>query len=142
MRDKILARADRSGDCWLWMGYVRTDGYGVLTQLVSGRITPLYAHRLSYESFTGHIPDGYQIDHLCRVRHCVNPAHLEAVPPRINYIRGHGATGINARKTHCKHGHEFTPENTHHRPGGGRTCRTCARAKCRRRRAAAKEIAA
>ena len=141
MRDKLLSRADTSGDCWLWIGHVRPDGYGTLTQRVGGRVAPLYAHRLSHEEFIGPIPDGYQIDHLCRVRNCINPAHLEAVPPRINYRRGAGWSGTNAQKTHCKHGHEFTPENTRIHGDGWRACRACERAKVRRRREAMKESA-
>lgn len=141
MKEKLLARVDRTGDCWLWTGYVRPDGYGVLTQKVDGKATPLYAHRLSYEAFVGPIPDGKHIDHLCRVRCCINPAHLEAVTPRTNYRRGVGWAGDNARKTHCKHGHEFTAANTEIRPGGGRGCRECSRNKLRRRRANKKETA-
>lgn len=79
-----------------------------------------------YEAFVGPIPDGLQIDHLCRVRHCVNPAHLEPVTIAENVRRGAAA------QTHCKYGHEYTPENTviHH---GGRECRTCNRIRSRRR---------
>lgn len=139
--EKILARTDRTGDCWLWTGYVRKDGYGVLPQKVDGRVTPLYAHRLSYEAFVGPIADGQQIDHLCRVRNCVNPAHLEAVAPRINYRRGSGWAGENAKRTHCKHGHEFTPENTRIHGNGWRACRSCERDKCRRYRATRKASA-
>lgn len=131
----LLRRIDKTPTCWLWTSHIRSDGYGTFTQRVDGRITPQYPHRLMYETTVGPIPDGYQIDHLCRVRHCVNPAHLEAVPPRENYLRGIGATAVNARKTECIHGHAFTPENTYHRPTGGRSCRECDRAKLRRRRA-------
>lgn len=140
--DKLLARVDRTGECWLWTGYVRTDGYGVLTQRIAGRIVPLYAHRLAHIAFIGPIPAGFHVDHLCRVRHCINPAHLEAVLPRTNYVRGTGFSGTNARKTHCKYGHPFDDLNTRIRPCGGRTCRECERAKLQRRRAAQKENAA
>lgn len=67
---------------------------------------------------------GMQIDHLCRNHDCVNPEHLEVVTQAENMRRGIGATAINARKTHCKHGHEFTPENIYRRPNG-RECMTC-----------------
>jgi hypothetical protein len=81
-----------------------------------------------------------QLDHLCRVRHCVNPAHLEVVTLHTNVTRGNGWAGRNARKTHCKRGHEFTPENTIPLRNGGRECRQCRREYYRRRRT--QEVAA
>jgi hypothetical protein len=84
-----------------------------------------FAHRLAYELFVGPIPEGQTIDHLCRNRPCVNPGHLEVVDMRTNLLRGSSPTAQNARKTHCKHGHEFTPENTALKQGRYRICRTC-----------------
>lgn len=95
-------------------------------------------HRVVYEALVGPIPDGMVIDHLCRQPSCVNPAHLEPVTRRENVLRGLTLPAANARKTHCKHGHEFTPENTYLFPTGTRGCRTCARAaKQREKRGAA-----
>jgi hypothetical protein len=104
------------GPCWLWLRSL-TEGYGNFYF----RGGPCPAHRASYELFVGPIPDGLHIDHLCRVKHCVNPAHLEPVTRCENARRG--AHGM---KTHCKHGHEYTPENTIHL-GGKRRCRECTR---------------
>jgi hypothetical protein len=144
--DKLMSRVEVVGDCWHWTSYVRTDGYGVFTATVDGKPTPLYAHRLMHEAAIGPIPDGMDVDHRChdprscapgkncRHRRCVNPAHLQAVTRRTNTYRSGGVTAINKHKTHCKWGHEFTPENTAIRPQGGRTCRTCERDKVRRRR--------
>jgi hypothetical protein len=73
----------------------------------------------------GPIPEGLTIDHLCRVRHCVNPAHLEAVSERVNILRGNGAGARNARKTHCVKGHAFTPDNLYRDYQGYRRCRRC-----------------
>ena len=118
--------------CWLWVGTTSPNGYGRFWS--KGRLA--YAHRHAYERWVGPIPDGLQLDHLCRVRCCVNPGHLEAVTCRENLLRGETFQAANAAKTHCIRGHEFTPENTHVRKGGGRDCRTCrAAADCARYRA-------
>lgn len=85
------------------------------------------AHRFSYEILVGPIPEGMELDHLCKNRRCVNPAHLEPVTHHENLIRGNGFTGINARKTHCSRGHELSQDNILNRSRGGRECKTCHR---------------
>src|SRR5690606_27636904 len=87
----------------------------------------LRAHVASYELHVGPVPDGLVLDHLCRNRACINPSHMEPVPNRVNVLRGEGPTAVNARKTHCVNGHEFSAENTHIRPTGWRECKTCKR---------------
>jgi hypothetical protein len=118
-------------DCIIWEGKARVDGYG--RKRVGGRKQVL-AHRYVYEREVGPVPEGMTLDHLCRVRDCVNPAHLEPVPFRENVLRGVGPTARNAHKTHCEHGHEFTPENTYRRRDGGRDCRKCGVERTRRYR--------
>lgn len=114
--------------CWEWTAaLVNSDGYGAFYYdgNRSGR-----AHRYAYQHYIGPIPEGLTIDHLCRNRKCVNPDHLEAVTNKENLRRGESPTAINARKTHCIHGHEFTPENTLWEKKG-RACRECKRARNR-----------
>lgn len=108
------------GPCWI---YPAVDHWGYAKFKIGKR--DYKVHRLSYERFVGPIPKGLVIDHLCRIHACCNPKHLEAVTHRENDLRGFGASGVNARKTHCIRGHEFTPENTYVNASGGRTCRTC-----------------
>ncbi len=116
--------------CWEWVGSLSENGYGFM----SWKSRSCYrAHRYYYEREYGPIPEGLQIDHLCRNRKCVRPDHLEAVTRRENMMRGFGVGGINARKTHCLRGHAFTPENTYWSRNGNREkkkrrCLTCARA--------------
>lgn len=122
---------DPERGCWLWIGSYMGGGYGQFS--IDGK--HIYAHRWSYQSVKGAIPDGLVLDHLCRVRHCVNPAHLEAVTNRENLRRGEGFVGKQARQTQCKRGHDFTPENTRITRRGERHCRTCSREAERARRA-------
>jgi HNH endonuclease len=108
--------------CWLWFANARS-GYGEFT--VGKKV--YRAHRWSYETFRAAIPEGMVIDHLCRTPLCVNPGHLEPVTRGANVLRGVGVVAEHARQTHCKHGHEFTLENTILRNARKhRVCRACA----------------
>lgn len=135
---RILARVtEGAGGCWLWSGSCDRGGYGQIT--VNGK--HLRAHRVAYEAFVGPIPDGLQLDHLCRVRACVNPEHLEPVTARVNALRGESFSAVNAAKTHCKNGHALDAANTYIRPSGNRSCRMC-NAEAQRRRAQRRKLAA
>lgn len=117
--------APQLGPCWWWTATLSTGGYG---QFWDGSRL-IQAHRWSYEFFIGPILDGLQLDHLCRVRNCVNPSHLEPVTQKENLARGESPSARGARKTHCPHGHEYAGYNLHISPRGGRLCRACNRAR-------------
>ena len=117
-------------DCWEWTARISTTGYG---RFRWGKKMGA-SHRFIYEYYYGEINSTLVIDHLCRNSKCVNPLHLEQVTQRENLLRGICPTAINARKTHCIHGHEFTPENTYIRPNRKRECRACNRKRTQLRR--------
>ncbi len=119
-RIKISTEHFYKGDpCWEWIGSIdKNTGYGgvyVKHPLYAKTRNNYAAHRLTYELFVGDIPEGYEIDHLCKVRHCVNPVHLEAVTRAENNSRSSSPSSLNAKKTVCHNGHPLTEENTFHR---------------------------
>jgi hypothetical protein len=120
---------EKTDSCWLWVGAKR-KGYGKF--IVRSSKKPrmdleVFAHRFSYELKFGMVPQGMDLDHLCRVHNCVNPDHLEVVTRRTNILRGVSPAAINHKKTHCIHGHEFSGNNLWMRKDGTRQCRTCKR---------------
>jgi len=125
VRERLYRRLaeDPVTGCLLWPLSKNHHGYGQI-YVEPGRTGKV--HRVAWELENGPVPEGFQLDHLCRVRNCANVAHLELVSPRENQLRGQ----TNAAKTHCPRGHEFDLLNTYWRPdGGGRQCRACKRAR-------------
>jgi len=124
-RTRLLSRAIINPDthCWEWAGAKDMWGYGLIKRDGQNR----RVHREVFRMWFGPVPAGLEVDHLCFIRHCLNPDHLEAVPGYVNIMRSNGTAAVNARKTHCERGHEYTPENTYVTPAGCRCCRTCRR---------------
>lgn len=130
LKERLLARSVRDENgCLRWTGALDGKGYGRIYLgggKAGARITG--THQAAYREWVGPIPDGMEIDHLCKVTDCLEPTHLEAVTHRENILRSDNFAGRFARQTHCKYGHEFTPENTYvPLKRGGRHCRECHR---------------
>lgn len=130
LADRLWPKVDAAGDCWQWTAATH-KGYGVIRPDATDGRRQCQAHRVVWELLVGPIPDGLQLDHLCRNRACVNPDHLDVVTAQTNLVRGFGPTGLNARKITCDNGHDLTdPANLTGRAGTagrGRECLACAR---------------
>lgn len=121
-----------SNGCWLWNGYRNKAGYGQFT--VNG--VARNAHRVFWELLGNEVDFTKQLDHLCRVRNCVNPKHLEQVTAKQNTLRGLTVPALNNLKTHCANGHELTPDNVYIvKKKYQRVCVTCRRDWVREHRA-------
>jgi hypothetical protein len=121
--------------CWLWMGSISPNGYAYV--YVQAKRGPDLVHRILYEQKNGYIPTGLELDHLCRVRCCVNPDHLEPVTRRENVRRGLGPVARNMQKTHCPRGHELS-NRAGKNPNQYRDCHICARMRRQREEVKAK----
>lgn len=125
--DYFWAYVSPGEGCWEWQGALFASGYSRMWDLPTNR--SIRAHRWAYENVKHlRIPDGYQIDHLCRNIRCVNPDHLDAVTARVNVMRSTGVAAVNSQKTKCDKGHPYDEANTYWCRGGkSRGCRTCRR---------------
>lgn len=128
---RVLDRVVQTpGECWIWPGSTTgKSGYGTVSYRDGGKQKILLTHRVAYEALVGPIPDGLELDHLCRVRLCCNPEHLEPVTRLENSHRG-----SKYRPSHCANGHLFTEENTVIRKTGHIYCRICDNKRQRERR--------
>ena len=115
---RFMSKVEKTNNCWNWTACLDKNGYGNFWY--NKRV---FSHRFSYELFKGDIPQGLEIDHLCRNRSCCNPDHLEAVTTQVNTKRG--LTGkinhFNKNKTHCPQGHEYSGVNNK----GRKICQIC-----------------
>lgn len=125
MAERIRSSSEQNIDgCWLWLRTIQREGYGKITIRVDGKPATRLAHRVSYETFVAPIPDGLWIDHLCRVRSCVNPAHLEPVTPQQN-VRRSPIHAANFRKDgKCSSGHVLSEVGTY-KSGDYDACKAC-----------------
>ncbi len=116
--ERFWARVNKTDSCWLWAAHINNSGYGWTGKAL--------AHRKAYELTNGAIPDGMDLDHLCRVRSCCNPGHLEPVSHRKNVLRGMAPGSITFRTNICKRGHALTGANVYVVPKTGhRRCLAC-----------------
>lgn len=138
---RFWSKVQERGGCWLWIGAIGQNGYGRYLadsrRIIGGvRVRSRGsrdAHRTAYRALVSEIAEGLTLDHLCRTRACVNPAHLEPVTQRVNVLRGESAPAVNAAKTRCIRGHELSGSNLRIvRRRDGRTARECIT--CRRAR--------
>lgn len=146
-RDKQLARVMKHvavnvvTGCWEWLGYCDKEGYAKSHITIGcGQYLMRRAHVVVWWLVKQQpVPDGLDLDHLCRNRKCVNPDHMEPVTEQVNTLRGTGPSAINARKTHCINGHPLEGDNLYLQGGKygiSRQCRICKRERLRRWRSA------
>lgn len=128
MLNRIVKQDD---GCWIWQQHLNRGGYGTVRLMALHPGHAVLVHRAMYELIVGPIPDGLELDHLCKVTACCNPAHLEPVTRRVNMDRStFQQRKVEARRalTHCRNGHEYTERNTHTTRLGRRRCRACSAA--------------
>jgi HNH endonuclease len=132
VEERFWNHVEVTESCWLWTGALNQYGYGNFVVKASRPTKNIGAHRFSHLIFKGPIPKGKEIDHLCKVRRCIHPQHIESVTHRENLMRGETLGALNARKTHCYKGHSLSGDNLLIKYNGFRSCRVCQKKKNRR----------
>lgn len=130
LKERLLSKIEKVNNCWMWRASTITGkkiSYGIISNEGKREV----AHRVSYKLFVGSIPDGYTVDHICKNGLCINPDHLRILTLKENILLGNSPIAKHAVKTHCIHGHKFTPENTRITKNG-RACRLCSQLLCRK----------
>lgn len=129
--EKLWDKINKSSTCWFWFGAIDKDGYGIWTS----KKKTYRVHRFMYELYNGKILSGMVIDHLCRIRNCVNPEHLRAITNKENILCGVGITAQNSRKIVCNKGHDLSGKNLYvykNKKGGvDRHCLKCDKERAR-----------
>jgi hypothetical protein len=129
--ERFWYKVNKTSTCWLWTAYIRKDGYADFR--LHGK---QLAHRVSWQTINGPVPENHVLDHLCRKRSCVNPAHLEPVTQKENTMRGEGSAAGFSNRTHCDNNHEFNEANTSYRSdkkSPARRCSECQRIQSRKK---------
>lgn len=132
--ERLLERVvEQESGCWLWTGAPDSHGYSqiMVGSRVDGSRRLMRGHVVSYEHFVGPVPEGLELNHLCRNRLCVNPDHLEPVTRRVNTLRGNSPAAKHAKKKRCPKGHPYKGKNLRITKQGQRVCVTCRREKGR-----------
>jgi hypothetical protein len=130
LAERFWEKVDRQAEgCWNWKAAKQHNGYGYLHAGGGKTRKPARAHRVSWELHNGPIPEGLWVLHKCDNPSCVRPDHL-FLGDRVDNMNDAAAKGRvttigQSRKTHCPHGHEYSPENMYVRANGHRVCRTC-----------------
>lgn len=125
--ERFWTNVQQTETCWLWTGRKNRWGYGDFVITRDRKEINRRASRYAFELLRRPIPEGLELDHLCKNTSCVNPDHLEPVTHRENVMRSDNFTAINARKTHCPRGHPYDEANTYITKSGTRACRICYR---------------
>lgn len=127
--DRFWRKVEKTDGCWLWRGMLSHNGYGRFVisfePRPSRRQTRIAAHRFALQLTGVVIPEGMEVDHLCKTRNCVRADHLEVVTGNENIRRSNSIAGVNSRKTHCIRQHPLDGGNLYVTPNGRRQCRTC-----------------
>jgi HNH endonuclease len=132
--EKLYIPEPNSG-CWIWIGSIESLGYGRFKPDGRRKSKMKKAHVVSYQEFKCDVPDGLELDHLCRVRCCINPEHLEPVTRKENIRRSPIAlAAIWARRTHCSNGHPLSGDNLVKTTENRRRCRICLNKRYREKR--------
>jgi hypothetical protein len=137
--ERFWAKVDKSDGCWIWRGGANGEGYGLFSGGPGPDRKTVIAHRYAWTLLKGEIPDGLHLDHLCRVRRCVRPEHLEPVTPSENLRRAWANPNHGSRRarSHCPNGHPYEAGNVYI-SRGARICKTCSNARGKAQRAAAR----
>lgn len=126
VQSRFWSKVDKTPTCWLWLAPLGGKGYAQFDVTVRGRRILFYGHRYALAASGVPLLDGMVVDHICRVRHCVNPEHLRQITNKENVLVGIGLSAVNARKTRCKRGHDLTDERVFRMTSTGqRICRPC-----------------
>lgn len=127
VEERFWSKVEFTDGCWLWTAGLNSNRYAQFNTKLCRKTKTYTGHRLAFRELRGEIPEGLELDHLCRVRHCVNPWHLEPVSRQENILRGLTVPALRVARTHCPQGHEYNAQNTRVSGRNQRSCKQCHR---------------